>query len=317
MGESDSELVHVKVGAEGVDLGVSNALPAVFRAVLPVKWIAKRDAERVVTQKLIEKIANSANFTEPEIRFIEEVLGETAAKYVRLTAIGARAQELYLALPASTATPAEGESKSTSTDWVNKFREDASLVDDEMVREVYARALAEEARKPGSGSLRTLAVLRYLDREVAEAFGRLMQVRLEQNCVPQGKSVGSEVLQNLGLNHTTMLALADAGLVNLTHSQLERSGSFVPFRLDAHAKVVAYVHPGKQEFDVKLRVHVLTSAGAQLAAVAQPQLGPTSFVEMLRWFRQALAGVELYYADLPSPDWEGLTEKLNWQKADV
>ena len=82
---------------------------------------------------------------------------------------------------------------------MNRIHEDMCLVDDEMLQEIYARILASESASPGSISLRTLGVLRYLDRRTAEAFA-LVQKVLFDSYIPRQRRDAGHILKEVGLD---------------------------------------------------------------------------------------------------------------------
>src|SRR6185436_9994554 len=210
-----------------------------------------------ITERILEKIRSNTGFDEAEVAFAEEILSDHAQKYIRLKHIQQRAYSLFEDAPPVPLIEA-GDApipppSQTSDDWVNKFREDASLVDDDMVSEIYARVLAEEARRPTSFSLRTLGVFRYLDREAAMAFGQLQKVLLNSAYVPQ-QTTGNLVLNAVGLDHSTMLRLEDAGLVNSTaNSEDEFKGAVLTFSSSGHGRLLIALRADGKPINAKIR----------------------------------------------------------------
>ena len=163
-------------------------------------------------------------------------------------------------------------------------------------------------------SLRTLGVLRYLDREAATAFGLLQKVVLDGSMVPQQAPTKDHFLIELGLNHSTMLLLDDAGLVNAgSQSQHIREGIAHDFRLTGHNRIVLIKKADDSSFQIKLQVHLLMPAGKQLARIADCVPDSTASDKMVAWLRSNAGDAELYSANLPSRHWEGNSTELLWE----
>ena len=177
---TNENLLRVKADATGLDVSVGRSLPNLLGRLLPTKFRARRSVSDAITERILEKIRADEEFDEAEVAFAEDVLNDQASKYIRLKQIQTRAFNLLEESPITRLLEEghgdESSTSQTSDDWVNKFREDASLVDDELVREIYARVLKEETQRPTAFSLRTLGVLRYLDRDAATAFGLVQKV---------------------------------------------------------------------------------------------------------------------------------------------
>jgi hypothetical protein len=307
-------LVKVKADGTGVDFTVGSALPELIGRLLPARFRIRRAVDLAIGDRIVEKIREGASLDQSEAAFAAEVFSDSAKKFARLGQVVTRAAELsgegYRSklLEGATQTPVQNddaEETKTSEDWVAKFREDASLVDDELVREIYARILAEESQQPNTFSLRTLAVLRYMDREVATAFGWLYQVSVNGEMVPDKLA---RVLDVAGLDHGTMLMLDDAGLVNLgTHSQYSFSGNHV-FAFPGLGRLVTVTNcegapPVRR---TSIRVHFLTPAGRQLARIAERRPADAIFEAMVVWIKSYFdeSQIMICSAEIESPDWK-------------
>jgi hypothetical protein len=313
---SEQNLIRVKADATGVDLSVGRSLPELIGRLLPSKFHIRRSVDAAITDRILDKVRTNADFDEAEVAFAEELLSDHARKFVRLKQIQQRARRLFeeaqpVLLIEAGANQNSAESE-TSDDWVNKFREDASLVDDELIREIYARVLSEEAQRPTAFSLRTLGVLRYLDREAATAFGSIQKVLLNRKLVP-GQVAEDDLLTKFGLDHTTMLMLNDAGLVNASaNSHYSREGAVIHFTCPGHGRVLAARREDNATFTASMDVHLLTPAGEQLARIAECEPDEAAFVALVSWLRPQLGGAELQVAKLPSRNWAGTEDELHW-----
>ncbi len=182
------DLLRVKAGVSkdgaNAELVVSEKLPSVIARLFPGRW-TKSQPMFAITNRIVEKIKAGEPPDTADIQFAAAAFAEPAAKWVRcqqIAAIAGRIVEqpevagLLPPIEAADSPSSEGE-KVTADDWLTRFWDDAGLVSDEMLQEIYARILASEAARPGSCSLRTLKVLRYSiehSRELRQAHaGRL------------------------------------------------------------------------------------------------------------------------------------------------
>jgi len=330
--EKNESLMRVKVDSGGVDLSVGTQLPRVIAQILPQRFRLKRIMDQTIASKLIRKLEANEEFTEAEIEFAEEVFSEQAMKLIRLHSVGRRAYELYSETPL-TRLLASGSSEDqqedvpkpeTSQDWINKFREDASLVDDEVVQELYARILAEESATPRSFSLRTLGVLRYLDPKAAQAFSRILPIVIDGNAVP--RLVGEDSNHPLplsGLFHSDMVLLNDAGLVSssiATSLQVRGTADQNGYLHLNGFRQVLRLSPIEGRMHLDLNVHLLTTAGTELVRVAEAKPHSEIYEKLITWIRPAglKTKIALSVAELQSSHWDGnfKDKELVWRSLD-
>jgi hypothetical protein len=312
--EDDSgKLVGVKAGPVELELGAG--LPKALAMLFP-GWAAKRHAKAALLGKLIEKACDGRDLDDAEVLYATEALGEDEAKFIRRRQIQQRALAAYQAqeakqLPASTGggapEPAGAKgSKSTPDDWVNKFWEDAGLVDDEMLQELYGRVLASEARSPGACSLRTLRALRYMDRETAEDFAKLASLVFDEAWVP----AAFEVLARFGAPGSVLMNLVDAGLLAVPGSNIMKYLELPRVYYRCGASILS-VHGMPQESS--FNVVPLTTAGIQLCKIAQVNYDATYALQVAAWLRSVCDGIEVSSALVPDVGWDGRAESLRWQ----
>ena len=108
-------------------------------------------------------------------------------------------------------------------DWTARFFNDVQDVSSEDMQQLWAKVLAGEVGRPGSTSIKTLNIVKNLDKTVARLFGRLCSVCVSIN--PDGNSfidarvpslggnVGSNALQKYGLSYGNLNALNEHGLI--------------------------------------------------------------------------------------------------------
>ena len=296
----DNQLINVKVDPTGgFGLAVSGNLPDLIYKVLPAKFRHKRDIDEALHKGIVEKIGKNSELSEQEKEFIQDIVSDRAAKVLRLNRVLAQSCEIVakkqrLSLTASpdkdsgikSDTPADSETpKTTTSDWVSRFKEDASLVDEETIQTIYAHILAEEATKPGSFSLRTLAVLRSLDRETAEAFRKLKGVVINHRAVPSFDIDAKRLYKSIGLEYVEMIVLQDAGLVSPTQTDFSQGKLGAPGIVLSGQKRYAY---DKRIFNVVdvisfSPVNLLTPAGFQLCKVAESDYSEQTVNLLIEW----------------------------------
>lgn len=318
--EGDSNLIRVKADTTGLDLAIDRSFPKLIGRLLPARLRLRKGVDNAITEQIVGKLTTGTALNDAELAFAEGMLSDAAVKYLRLARIQERAQQLCeseavpLLMAPQTPNCEEPPTATTSSDWLNRFREDASLVDDEVLSEIYARVLSTEERAPGAFTLRSLGVLRYMDREAATAFGTLLQVLVDGSIVPMQSTDKNHVLHTLGLNHSTMLMLDDAGLVNSSANSsrtIETDAHF--YKFTGHGQILHARKKDHSKFTVELHVHLLTPAGRQLARIAQCEPSETAFNALLSWLKQSLGDVELFAAQLPSRNWVGPANQLQWR----
>ncbi|MCY3899274.1 MAG: DUF2806 domain-containing protein [Caldilineaceae bacterium] len=94
-------------------------------------------------------------------------------------------------------------------DWTARFFNDVQDVSSEEMQKLWGKVLAGEVERPGSTSIKTLAILKNLDKSVATLFGKICSI-----CVsirPDGNSFMDARVPSLGGNAATN-ALKDYNL---------------------------------------------------------------------------------------------------------
>ena len=168
---SDDPKIKIEVEAEGLKAS-ADIQPGWWGRNNPTKIIKVAQA-RVIG----EKLANGEQLEPHERALVIAAHEKEIKKAIRLAEIIAKAEAFIPDMRRMLGEPqrpqlTSGESgkPATSEDWVDRFFEDAGLVSDEQVQDVYARVAAGEYVRPGSFSRMTLGVLRELDQTTASLF---------------------------------------------------------------------------------------------------------------------------------------------------
>lgn len=146
--------------------------------------------------------------------------------------------------------------ESVNPTFLNHWREEAELIDDDDLRELWANLLVEETCKPNSISPRTLNVVKNLSRKDAEAFERLCQLLFTSNSFIVNE-------RGIPLNGTyeDILLLRDAGLITQVsngHLTPEPDDELLDVTFEDERLFLKF--PSKIDY----YCHLLTQAGLQI-----------------------------------------------------
>ena len=169
----------------------SRAIAAIDRLLGGVfdVWIAKREAEaeRIRARSRIDAAAQNAVVERIEAAAAR---GETEAarlvEHIAVSEIRAVANKAHvvdraveqLALPPPDHTEPDQQTDEIDPDWLGHFESYAEKASSEKVRDLWARVLAGEIRRPGAFSLMTLRLLAELDRQIAQWFQDAIELRV-------------------------------------------------------------------------------------------------------------------------------------------
>ncbi len=166
-------LPQVLLGPAGAALsrliGKATDIPAAKLESHAQKIKDETAARSTVTKAIAQAVAKQA-VKDPAImnRAMESFVVKEFRKQENKEAVAKKTAELLAEAPPPTdEKPAEPES-----DWMNVFELHAENASTERMREMWARVLAGEIRKPRSFSLKTLGFIAQLDQEVAEIFDK-------------------------------------------------------------------------------------------------------------------------------------------------
>lgn len=95
-----------------------------------------------------------------------------------------------------------------SEDFLNKWRNEAKLIADETLKDIWGRILAEEINNPNTLSLRTLDQIRNLSKFEAECFDKLSTFILYGDCILNPEKDSDKLFSK-----EELICLRDAGLI--------------------------------------------------------------------------------------------------------
>jgi hypothetical protein len=251
----------------------------------------------------LNKIRAGEPLDPADVQYATAVFREAEAKWMRQTEIAQRALRANTRAEQEPLTVlAEGETIGvTADDWLTKFWDDGGLVSDEMLQEMYARVLAREAINPGFCSMRTLRVMRYMDRQTAEDFAKIAALVVDGSWIPAEESL----LDPFGVNLTLVLEADDAGLID--------SGQSIGWRCKED-DVVLTCHDRLLRLTkckgLNIPVFPLRRAGEDLAKIAQVAPDPDYFAKLFSWIRARARIGKLAWALRPTGKWNAAS--LTW-----
>ena len=189
-------------------------------------WRARRNAKALLTE--VQSIVDAKRLLEDAGHGVRELTAGTSdaetVRYVSDQEARERRNVISLARMALDHLGDEGvPDHKPNVDWLARFFGDGRNIHDEEIQAIWARILAGEVERPGRVSLRTLSVLRDLDRTVARTFVRYCSMSLaltyeggiiaDRRVPTLGESVGLNSLAKYGLAFDDLNLLNEHGLI--------------------------------------------------------------------------------------------------------
>lgn len=300
--------VDLKGGASG-EIALGQGFGGFLERFLP--WARRSAVDHRVGARIVEKIERGEALTRADADFAEAQFGEAAGIYVRRLQIAGRASEVLQTSPAPQLPPhsvgGHHEHRITADEWIRRFWEDAGILSDETLQEVYARILAREARASGTCSMHTLRVLRYLDHATADAFNSVLPFVMSGCCLPRGLP---------GIAIATVMELDDGGLLDSSNT-LTWTFDDEPFGAMVLGRKLIKIEVSKSTWSDRGAVpaYPLSRAGRELAAVADVERTADQFERVVAWLQHELVfDAKMHTADAPGDDWQGNPESLHWRE---
>ena len=217
-------------------------------------------------------------------------------------------------------------------DWTARFFSDTQDVSTEGMQQLYARILAGEVERPGSTSIKTLSILKDLDRSIAVLFGTLCSASvflslegediLDARVISLGGDANRNALRHLGLSFDNLNVLNEHGLIIAdntsrydirmcisTIGRNERQQKVVvriPFRFQNRFWVLKPTTPRKTDAEYQASGVALTKAGRELSRVVDCQ----PMVEYREELKAFFMSEGLVMAEVDTWDLQVLNAKL-------
>ncbi|MFB9985362.1 DUF2806 domain-containing protein [Mesorhizobium kowhaii] len=245
---------------------------------IPAAWLEQKaqaiqdetKARSMVMEALAAKSAE-LGLSDPGLldRGLNNLLGKAYREQINREAIAKKAIE-YLA-----DDPPLGQSPGPSDDWIDMFEGYAARATSENMRDLFARVLSGEIRKPGHFSPATLHFVSVLDGPTAKLIEEALPWCINCEYVLKD-AVGDSII------YGQWLVLEEAGFVTFAGGTLSRSvkpneQKFVFFRMGRKGVLVQF--PDTNERNPK--AVKLTKAGEELAATIPVTF---EFERVAKWF---------------------------------
>ena len=167
-------------------------------------------------------------------------------------------------------------------DWTSRFFSDAQDVSSEGMQALWARILAGEVERPGSTSIRTLGIMKDLDRSIAVDFRRLCTLSLtlalpdgtliDCRAASLGGNAASNALQDYGLAFNTLNVLNEYGLIISDYNSWQPYPYRFPLQYQGKPwMLLSSDDPAKMD-TFKVSGVALTKSGRELSRVVEPEV---------------------------------------------
>ncbi|QPF74467.1 DUF2806 domain-containing protein [Roseateles sp. DAIF2] len=253
--EADAKAYEAKVlGVAAIEVEEAKARAQVASAI--EAKIALADADEQLARRTRERLIQSELQRQQNIEAIAELAIENG--------------------------PSTASDSPVADDWCRAlFRFGADVSDAEM-QLLFARVLAGEVEQPGSYSLRALSVMASLTKDDAHAFQTLCSICVDaKGHILQTPRRGFEAvdwLKPIGLPHSTLYALQEAGLLHDVDGAMPYAAMWNG-KAEAEAMSMVLVFPGgrfrltqrHKSNALEFFALRLTSVGAQLSRLVRPE----------------------------------------------
>lgn len=193
-------------------------------------------------------------------------------------------------------------------DWTARFFNEVQDVSSEKMQQLWAKILAGEVERPGSTSVKTLGILKNLDRATATLFGKLCSVCISSS--PDGINFDDarvpflgdysegNALRGYGLDFRNLNVLSEHGLINpeyntwhdyrsstgldLPHSQTVH----IPFCFQGKHWVLVSTRPREPGQEFRLSGVSLTKSGRELSRVVDLEPVEQYRLALIKYFEQ-------------------------------
>ena len=161
-------------------------------------------------------------------------------------------------------------------DWVTRFFDSVSDISSEDMQRIWGKILAGEVKEPGSFSLRTLQVIKNINKDEALLFEKIAPFVM--SCYTDKEKTffdsflfrfRGSITNKCGIYFTDIMRLYDAGL--LCVSDFIRVGfELMPKEKDCffgYGKKIEVTNVGKKNFKILYSAYILTEAGKELLPI--------------------------------------------------
>ena len=221
------------------------------------------------------------------------------AKQRRIDGLAVDALKIVQSVPDSDGA-LKSDDEETTDRWFQTFYDEAGVVDEGDVREVFLRILAGEITKPGAFSLRTLRIIGTISQRTARNFRRAVSIRISSGLHAAGKRIalderipaigeglGSNCLRDEDLGYDELQDLMEHGLISTDLNSYYPYGLLAQMSRDnvTHSIPVPVTHqgenwiltpkdPSKAATGIRVTGAGFTSCGRELISIVDAEAVP-------------------------------------------
>lgn len=184
----------------------------------------------------------------------------------------------------------ENESESYNFDWFVRFFEAVGNISDEKMQELWAKILAGEISKPKSYSLKTIDVLRNIDKQDAELFVKICSCSfpMEEKRVFLPNDV--VYLRNHNIQYADIMRLSEYGLIfnngRISYNKnIDRNPSLL--FLNRELVMIISSYSGRKE-EISIDQFPFTVVGSELFFIINESGTNDDFIEYGRLLAQSV-----------------------------
>ena len=165
-------------------------------------------------------------------------------------------------------------------DWTSRFFSDVQDVSSDGMQALWAKILVGEIERPGSTSIRTLGLMKDLDKPTAVIFRRLCSIALsfsssegdivDCRASSLGKDAGKNALQDYGLSFHELNVLNEYGLIIADYNSWQNVPYPYPFQFQSRTYLLSS-EPLTKTGAFKMSGVALTKSGRELSRVVEQE----------------------------------------------
>ena len=250
-------------------------------------WDARVKITAALRDRVVAKIASNAALDQDEQYFLSSMLHEQTKRLENQAATIQRVDDVLPEVELHPTALPPIKQGTTSPTFIERAQGIAGEISDASLRDVFARLIAGEISRPGSISLRTLDIVRWLDPSIARAFDHVRRFAFSNGMLID-HGPGKDLLY-AGLSNWDRMGLEDAGLVDRSwgeNLQLWDEGVQTFTYCDRSIRITILPIYGRAHRNQTAPISGvrLTRYGLELANVLPPAFDEPYFEAVGRWF---------------------------------
>ncbi|MCD6056317.1 MAG: hypothetical protein K0R12_1279 [Gammaproteobacteria bacterium] len=173
-------------------------------------------------------------------------------------------------------TPSE---EAVDQDWLTQWFEYAGLVSEEKLQQLWGKILAGEVKSPGKYSLRTLNLIKQLNKKDAESISKLAPFMLDNFIVSEADSV-MNLPAELLLHCQELQLIQGVGGPSLRHAFVSMYADRFAITLTFGDKLFIVTSSDPKKENLILPVYSITSIGKEVVNLINSNIDETYLIEI-------------------------------------